>query len=294
MIGMSVMKNLVINADDFGLSKSVNRGIIESFQNGAVTSASLMVNMPGFEDATSLIAANPSLSVGLHINLLRGESVLCPNGLNKSNGNRFFDGNPWPLLTKINDAGLKEIEKECRAQVEKALRNNVKITHLDSEKNVHMIPKVFQLFVRIARDYQIKWVRNINENIFLSAGKLGLLDCLSTRYLISKYFSIIFQENRNYAEKNHVKTTDFLFGFFDGGGMTVRKLEKAMDVLQEGTTEMVCHPGYIDDEWNKYPLNKERYYINQRREPEVRLLKSQLLKELIKRENINLTSYRDL
>ena len=279
------MKNLIINADDFGLSRSVNRGIVESFQSGIVTSASLMVNMPGFDDALSLIKENPALSVGLHINLLRGQPVSSADKPMSLIQNNFFRGSVLSFLRSLHSEGMKEIEKECRAQVEKALRNKLHITHLDSEKNIHMVPKVFKLFVKIAHDYQIGSVRNINE-----CGPYSF----SERYFIAKYFSSVSQENRNFSKQYNVKMPDHFFGFIEGAGMTMEALEKTFKCLRKGTTEMVCHPGYIDDEWKKWPLQKERYYINNKREMELEALISPRLKELVKSLGINLISYGEL
>lgn len=78
------MKNVIINADDFGLSEGINKGIVKAFRDGLLTSTSLMVNMPGFEDAISLIRENPDLSLGIHINIIRGKPV-CPSVMHYHN-----------------------------------------------------------------------------------------------------------------------------------------------------------------------------------------------------------------
>ena len=65
-------KYLIVNADDFGLSKEVNGGIIDSFRNGCVTSASLIVTETAFDDAVEKIKENPSLDIGIHLNITRG------------------------------------------------------------------------------------------------------------------------------------------------------------------------------------------------------------------------------
>ena len=74
---MSTSRHVIVNADDFGLSPGVNSGIIDAFERGILTSTSLMVRQPAAEAAAEYARANPSLGVGLHVDL--GEWV-CVRG----------------------------------------------------------------------------------------------------------------------------------------------------------------------------------------------------------------------
>ena len=69
------MKRVIINADDFGLSPGVNRGILSAMQEGLVTSTTLMVNMPSFDDAVTIAQDHPQLPIGVHLTLLWGKPV---------------------------------------------------------------------------------------------------------------------------------------------------------------------------------------------------------------------------
>ena len=69
------MKQLILNADDFGLTPGVNRGIIRAHQEGILTSTTLMATAPAFEDAVALARANPQLGVGCHLVLVGGQAV---------------------------------------------------------------------------------------------------------------------------------------------------------------------------------------------------------------------------
>ena len=75
------MKQLIVNADDFGLTTGVNRGVVRAFQDGIVTSASLLVTGSAFEDAVALAQQNPKLDVGLHLALVEERAVLRPDVL---------------------------------------------------------------------------------------------------------------------------------------------------------------------------------------------------------------------
>src|SRR5437660_7023341 len=88
-------RRLIVNADDFGRSASINQAVVRAHREGILTSASLMVNEPGFPEAVALARENPRLGVGLHLTLLCGHSALPPDkipGLVGADGS--FDENP--------------------------------------------------------------------------------------------------------------------------------------------------------------------------------------------------------
>src|SRR5689334_23356162 len=114
-------KQLIVTADDFGLTDGVNRGIVRAHQEGVVTSASLMVNSPAFESAVELARQSSSLDIGLHLDLT-----------NK----------PFALAVRPHRLDL---ERAVRTQIEKALGTGLDITHLDGHKHVHVIPAVLKI-----------------------------------------------------------------------------------------------------------------------------------------------------
>ena len=71
-------RRLIVNADDFGRSRSINEAVIRAHREGILTTASLMVNEPGFDEAVRLAKENPKLGVGLHLSLLCAHSALPP------------------------------------------------------------------------------------------------------------------------------------------------------------------------------------------------------------------------
>jgi chitin disaccharide deacetylase len=126
------MTKLIINADDFGYSKGVNLGIIEAFQNGVVTSATLMANMPGAEHAAALAKENPGLGVGIHLVLTCGKPICrdVPSLINDHGEfHRLAD------LEKI--ARIDEVERELTSQFERFLSFRIQPTHIDSHHHVH-------------------------------------------------------------------------------------------------------------------------------------------------------------
>src|SRR3954464_1608282 len=89
------LRRLIVNADDFGRSRSINEAVIRAHKEGILTTASLMVNEPAFEEAVKLAKANPALGVGLHLTLLCGHSALTSEKISGLvNNKREFTNNP--------------------------------------------------------------------------------------------------------------------------------------------------------------------------------------------------------
>ncbi len=253
------MKKLIINADDFGLSRSINRGIIELFKINALTSTSLLVNMQGFDDAVSLIKENQSLGVGIHINVVRGKPVSCVEKVRSLCGGDFFRGSIFSLLRLpyAHKKGLDEFARECRAQIEKALARGVQITHLDSEKHIHIIKPFFKVLLKIAQEYGISKIRCINEIPYLSHNIFNTPYFFNKQLYAALYLSFCSIQNKQLLDSYNFNSPDYFWGVSATGNMTLENHTWILSNLKEGATEIMCHPGYIDNEWQGYPLNRE-------------------------------------
>ena len=127
------MKVLIVNGDDFGAGRGINRGIVDAHRRGILTSASLMVNMPGSEEAAALAREAPKLSVGLHVN---------------------FTNEGGPPIVALDDP------EACRAELARQLVRFVGLlgrmpTHLDSHHNVHRRAALRPLFAELARRHAL-------------------------------------------------------------------------------------------------------------------------------------------
>jgi predicted glycoside hydrolase/deacetylase ChbG (UPF0249 family) len=141
---------LIVNADDFGYSHGVNRGIIDTHEHGIVTSASLMVRKPNAVDAAHYCRHTSTLGVGLHIDL--GEWV--------------FQHDEWrPLYQVVDLEDFEAVEKEVGAQI-LTFRNLLgrDPTHLDSHQNVHLRDPVRAIVLRRGGEMGIP-VRHLNSHI---------------------------------------------------------------------------------------------------------------------------------
>ncbi len=156
------MKLLIVNADDFGWTEGVSRGIAEAHRNGIVTSTSLVANGAAFQGAVQLARENPALGVGAHLNLSDGPPIL-PRwevaSLVDAHG-LFWAGTGNLLLRRwMGKLRLDEVEREWAAQIERVRQVGIEITHLDGHKHVHMLPGLFSIALRLAQRYGIPAVR---------------------------------------------------------------------------------------------------------------------------------------
>lgn len=290
------MKSVIINADDFGLNKNINRGVIKVFREGLLTSASLIVNMPGFEDAVSLIRENPGLDIGIHINIIRGKPILPCAKLGSLTEGEYFLGGVSKILRMIylKRQGLEEIEKECRAQIEKLLQRGVTITHLDSEKHIHMVKPIFKTIARIASEYKISNIRVANEMPYLYQNMFNLPLIIKKQFYKSLLLSIISMQNRAMIQQYNIKTADYFYSIINADDNKITyAYQRAFYNLRDGITEILCHPGYhVDSELQEYSFCFGKFHIN--REKELNALLDPALKDLINKLNIRLISFRDV
>lgn len=277
---------VIVNADDFGLCSGVNQGIVQAYRHGILTSASLMTNTPGFEEAVALAQENPGLGIGVHLNIVRGVPLLPPEKVStivRRDG--YFFGKVFPLFSGIwrKKVNLEEIEREWRAQIEKALETGVQVTHLDSEKHVHTFPPLFRLCLKLAAEHGIFRVRFIRERCLSWPLVQMVKAAVVTRWCLSQ---------KSNLEGMGIKVTDHFLGFCRAGKVTAGWLRKVLEHLPEGTTEIMTHPGYLTSDLLGLEKNFGSYYINRRREAELKALLAPELKALVQKLNVQLISYR--
>ena len=282
------MKKVIINADDFGLSKGVNEGIILAHQKGILTSTSIMANMPGFAQAVELAKQNERLGVGLHLNIVRGQplSPVYKVGSLLNKEQNFFS-NIFIILRKLWSKKIKkqEIELEFRAQIEKVLENNLQISHFDSEKHTHCLPALLKIVLKLGKEYNIKRIRYINEYCItprLSQSAKAIftsLSCLSMKEKI---------------KENGISTPDRSYGICKSGRMSSSRIKKVLTNLKDGVTEIMVHPGFMTQELMDLEKEIGSYYINKYREKELRALLDEDLKKIISDKEISLINFNQL
>jgi chitin disaccharide deacetylase len=282
------VRRLIVNADDFGLTSGVNRGIIEAHTHGIVTSSTLMACGAKFQEAVDMASRVPQLSVGCHVLLVDASPVLelqqvsslaFPN----SGTAKFRDSLvSFACLAVARRLDEDEIEAEITAQIRKLQAAGIQVSHLDSHKHTHMFPVVFRPMLRAAKKCGIRAVRNPFEPLFFAGTRnwkrriqLGILRSFRTSF-------------RNALKEAGMMTPNGCVGVLATGGLTLQTFRQLIESLPEGTWEFVTHPGYNDAE-----LNNIKTRLRHSRENELEILTSTEVKELLKREQIELISYSD-
>ncbi|HEX3421638.1 MAG TPA: ChbG/HpnK family deacetylase [Candidatus Udaeobacter sp.] len=237
------MKQLIVNADDLGLTPAVNRGVVRAFQSGIVTSASLLVTGSAFEDAVALAQQNSNLDVGLHLALVEERAVLGPDVLpTLVDETGRFPRTSAEFIRRAILGGISwyEVEREIAAQIALFRKTGLRLSHLDSHQHLHMFPPVFQIVRRLTSWMENVWVRNPvgpwrkspDTPVGRWVQRLGLnLTCLSARGL---------------RERSQPQMPDGLYGFEVSGCLTRPALEQILRKIPDGLYELVCHPGEDD------------------------------------------------
>ena len=155
-------RRLIVNADDFGRSASINQAVIRAHREGILTTASLMVNEPACEEAVALARENPTLGVGLHLTLLCGHSALPPEqipGLVNAKGE--FSNNPASAgFRYFFQRSLREpLRREIHAQFQKFRATGLPLDHVNGHLHLHLHPAVFRILMADADQLGIKRLR---------------------------------------------------------------------------------------------------------------------------------------
>jgi predicted glycoside hydrolase/deacetylase ChbG (UPF0249 family) len=295
------VRRLIVNADDFGMTAGINRGIAEAQQHGIVTSATLMASSRAFDEAAalarSLAGSNPNFSVGCHVVLLDGEPVLPAERIASllqpaaKNGSHFrVKLNDFVLASFRGKLRPDEIEAEGAAQIQRLRAAGVEPSHFDTHKHAHMFPAVLRPLLRAARACNVPAVRNPFGQVW----PLPLGDVLRRRQLWKRFAQLNVLRNfaanfRDEVEAHGLRTTDGSVAVLVTGLLDLKLFSRIVDSIPEGTWEFVCHPGYNDAD-----LDKVKTRLRQSRVQELELLTSPGAREALQRRGVELISYREL
>jgi chitin disaccharide deacetylase len=292
--GLAGMKELVVNADDFGIAEGVNRGIFEAYRRGIVTSTTLMANGQAFDSAVALALDSPRLGVGIHLNLTEGRPVsdlsAVPSLVNEAG---HFSGGPISFAQKILSGKLRlaQVEREFAAQIEKVRAAGIAVTHLDSHKHVHMLPGVFPIVVQLARRFGIPAVRwAVEQPLGLSAlvrGNGGFR--ILCQYVKAQGLAMVAVGFKQRLQRAGLASPAYFYGITQTGSLDRAELEAILRNLPEGTSELMCHPGYADR-----VLRQTHPWLAKQRERELEALTCPETVKLITTLGIQLIHYGKL
>jgi predicted glycoside hydrolase/deacetylase ChbG (UPF0249 family) len=287
------LKNLIVNADDLGWTAGVNRGIAEAHRNGIVTSTSLLSNGAAFEQGVEMAQATPGLGVGVHLNLSDGAPAAPPELVTSLlNDDGVFEGGPESLLLRMARRALvlNEIEQEWDAQIGKIRAAGIDPTHLDGHKHVHMLPGLFEIALRLAKRHGIGAVRVSHEasslRSALSAGEGQHTSVVMKQGVQARGLKLLARDAREMAERAGIATADYFCGIAQTGELTRDGVAQLLKNLPDGTTELMCHPGYVDSDLEKSPTR-----LQDSRRIEMEILTDTAIRNLVASQGIRLIDY---
>jgi predicted glycoside hydrolase/deacetylase ChbG (UPF0249 family) len=272
---LSARKQLVVNADDFGFTSDVNRGIVDAHRRGILTATTLMANGPAFDDALRLARETPTLDIGCHLVLVGDRSLVT--------------GKPYPATVGqlLAALALREIRpyEELAAQVRHIRNAGIRPTHLDTHKHTHLAPPVLDAVARLSEEFGIRWVRRPFD-FPLTALRGGVP---RLQRLTSSALGLLRRRFHRVLERHGCRTTDHFAGFQITGRFRTAELVQLLECLPEGSTELMCHPGYCGE-----ALRGARTRLKESREHELEALTAPETRAAIARQGIELVGYAGL
>ena len=237
------MKQLIVNADDFGLHPLINAGIIKGHQEGFITSTSLMPSAPCWQEAVRLAKENPRLGIGVHLTLVGGVPSVLPKEQVSSllDDKGLFLPDYVAFAKRYYSGAVKkaELEAELRAQLERALESGVNITHIDSHQHTHVLPGINSLVLKLSNEYNIIRVRIPKEGYLFTGGFQTGVGRLIGRSGLS--FCADMAALR--ADSLGLRHPQHFYGMLAGGHLNAQLIANILRQLPEGVSEIMTHPG---------------------------------------------------
>jgi chitin disaccharide deacetylase len=232
-------RRLIVNADDFGRSPSINSAVIRAHRDGILASASLMVNEPFADEAVQMARGNPTLGIGLHLVLIQGRTASRSDfqGLSVSPvqaGFRFF----------FDPSMEAWIEQELSLQFERFRATGLVLDHVNGHLNFHLHPTVLRVLVRNVDRWGIRHLRLTADPFWLStrlAGGEWLYRC-SHAFL----FRMLSAWARPKLRRAGIRHTDRVFGLLQNARVHENFLLRLLTCLPAGDSELYSHPSETD------------------------------------------------
>jgi hopanoid biosynthesis associated protein HpnK len=270
-------RRLIVNADDFGRSRSINEAVIRAHKEGILTTASLMVNEPAFEEAVELAKANPTLGVGLHLTLLCGHSTLqadqIPGLVNGSN--EFTDSPAGAGFRYFFNSSLRDqLRNEIHAQFHKFRQTGMPLDHVNGHLHLHLHPTVFRILMEDTTKLGIERLRLTFDpfrlNLKLASGHFFY------RALHATIYRLLSARARRPLQSRQIRFTSHVFGLLQNARVDENYVSRLLPSLPEGDSELYSHPS-LDE------------FVD-----EFQALISPRVREMVQKLGIKLIRYQDL
>jgi hypothetical protein len=265
---------LIIHADDLGMAHSVNRATFEALEKGWITSASIMVPTPWFAEVARFARSHPAADLGIHLTLnsewtdYRWGPVSSRDGVSSL----LDEDGYFPLVEEpvVENGSPEEIERELRAQIDKAIEAGIRISHLDSHMAVlFRTEPLFAVLRRLSASYDIPMLieregsRGGDESEWATASEGALID---------RVVSI-------------------------GPGVAIadwpEAYERLLEPLPPGVYQLIVHLAYSDDEMRGATWNHPDWGAAWR-QADLDLVRSERFRSFLKEHDFVLVDWREL
>lgn len=271
---------VILSADDFGRSASVNAAVLKAHCEGVLTSASLMVAGEAAEEAVALARATPTLAVGLHLVAMDGLAVLPPGEIpHLVNGRGRFPADSLRLGLRYLASGRarEELRRELTAQFERFAATGLPLSHVDGHHHMHMHPMVFAMLLPLARQYGARGIRLVREDLWLGPGEDRPQPLRRVSWALT--FGVLSRWGARRLQNYPLAVTDRVYGLMRTGRMTEVYLLRLLARLKVATAEVYFHPSTVLEEaWGPNP-------------GDLAALLSPAVRRLIGERHIRLTTY---
>jgi chitin disaccharide deacetylase len=279
-------RRLIVNADDFGYSPGVTRGIMEAHNHGIVTSTTVMVNMPNAAEAISQALSDaPGLGLGLHLNLTAGRPVMPLEVVPDLVGDNGEFHSRARAVTHLQNMDVSQLELEMRAQMMKFIELVGRTPdHLDSHHHAtYASSNTVNIMLALAHEFGIGMRRPLPDMSLAAIAKaMGYGDNEA------EAASQSIRSLSDTLDGTRVPMPDqFIMSFYKTTA-TLGDLLNILLTLPDGATEIMSHPAYVDDLLS----SKSGYVIE--REQELLALTHPSVREVINSEGIELITFAAL
>ena len=271
------IRRLIVNADDFGRSHSINQAVIRAHREGVLTATSLMVNEPGFDEAIVLARENPKLGVGLHLSLACGRSALPPEkipGLVNARGDFSNKSMAVGLRYFFNRRLREQLRAEIHAQFAKFHTAGLPLDHVNGHLHLHLHPTVFHILMEDAEKLGIQRMRLTRDCLRRSAHMAH--GNWFYRVSHTMIFELLSKYTRNQLRQKNIRHAQITFGLLQNAHVDEEYILKLLPELPPGDSELYSHPS-LDEFKHEFDA-----------------LVSPRVKELVKKLGIELIRYQDL
>ncbi len=287
------MKKILVSCDDLGISEGINSAIKKCSEKGVISSTSIVANGNFYEHAlNNVINKIPIENYGLHLNLTEGKALFRDKTNDLTDKNNHFKFSAKILFFKNFFDQKKELKiavyNELKTQIEKVIKDGIKLSHFDSHEHIHHSPWIFKIIEDLGKEFNIKKIRFVNEKL-----------------VIKNYFKDIFykSKNLNYLKhliinfnkkkiKNSFISTDYFFGLLNSGKIKSDELFLYLDSIEENKITEICfHPS---DEIDEKKENLKSFYSHENRKLEKNFLLGTEFKSYIQNNKIRLTSFSEI